>query len=187
MTIAPLDRHDEDQRYSRWSRYNPPTCGGTLPRFILRLIDEDGSGECDGLSDGPDTVTYLAAETEASEDQVCRAIRKLIRLGLLECSDRVWDGCGYITGWRLTCAPPRPVPPPRVLTELERARVTFYTCTGRRQLRAEIAAGLHVCPCGSTTDLQVDHIIPLVRHGSNDLENLQVLCARCNRRKGVKV
>jgi len=40
--------------------------------------------------------------------------------------------------------------------------------------------------CGTTKDdaqLDVDHIIPKARGGKNELANLQVLCAKCNRTK----
>ena len=42
--------------------------------------------------------------------------------------------------------------------------------------------------CGSTFDfpfLEVDHILPIVRGGTDELENLQLLCSHCNRMKGV--
>lgn len=39
--------------------------------------------------------------------------------------------------------------------------------------------------CGSTSRLEVDHVIPLARGGSNDPSNLQTLCFPCNRRKGA--
>ena len=39
--------------------------------------------------------------------------------------------------------------------------------------------------CGSTQNLEVDHIIPLARGGSNELDNLQVLCRTCNRKKWI--
>jgi len=38
--------------------------------------------------------------------------------------------------------------------------------------------------CGATQELELDHIIPLGRGGSNTEENLQVLCAPCIRSKG---
>ena len=39
--------------------------------------------------------------------------------------------------------------------------------------------------CGSKKNLEIHHIIPHARGGSNRLENLQLLCRDCNRMKGV--
>lgn len=38
--------------------------------------------------------------------------------------------------------------------------------------------------CGAEKDLEIDHVLPLSRGGTNEFENLQVLCGRCNRSKG---
>ena len=38
--------------------------------------------------------------------------------------------------------------------------------------------------CGSDYDLQYDHIVPYSRGGNSaDVDNIQLLCGRCNRRK----
>ena len=43
--------------------------------------------------------------------------------------------------------------------------------------------------CGTrriATSLDIDHMVPAVRGGSNDVGNLQVICRPCNQRKGLQ-
>jgi 5-methylcytosine-specific restriction endonuclease McrA len=37
--------------------------------------------------------------------------------------------------------------------------------------------------CGATFDLQYDHVLPVALGGATTVDNLQLLCADCNRRK----
>lgn len=39
--------------------------------------------------------------------------------------------------------------------------------------------------CGSTDEIQYDHIIPVSKGGSSNVENLQILCGPCNRFKAA--
>jgi 5-methylcytosine-specific restriction endonuclease McrA len=55
----------------------------------------------------------------------------------------------------------------------------------RKELLAE--AGGVCTACGGTDKLAIDHIIPRSRGGTNDRENLQVLCTPCNSSKGAKM
>jgi 5-methylcytosine-specific restriction endonuclease McrA len=41
--------------------------------------------------------------------------------------------------------------------------------------------------CGSDFDLQYDHVIPLAMGGASSAQNLQLLCAGCNRGKGASL
>ena len=41
--------------------------------------------------------------------------------------------------------------------------------------------------CGSAEVLQIDHIHPVSKGGSDDMENLQTLCRSCNCRKGARI
>lgn len=64
----------------------------------------------------------------------------------------------------------------------------FCTTSANRKrlspkLRRRVLASGRCAKCGSTEQLQVDHIIPIVLGGSCHESNLQPLCAPCNRSK----
>ena len=41
--------------------------------------------------------------------------------------------------------------------------------------------------CGSTENLEFDHIIPVSRGGGNSMDNIETLCQRCNRSKSASI
>ncbi len=47
--------------------------------------------------------------------------------------------------------------------------------------------GAKCAQCGATERLQIDHIYPIALGGTNDLDNLQVLCQPHNGQKGPRV
>jgi hypothetical protein len=63
------------------------------------------------------------------------------------------------------------------------------TASGRDPRRHQAAIWLRdggrCRQCDTQTELQYDHIIPLVMCGSSNQENLEILCGPCNRRKSA--
>jgi 5-methylcytosine-specific restriction endonuclease McrA len=41
--------------------------------------------------------------------------------------------------------------------------------------------------CASDFDIQYDHVIPWSMGGADTIQNLQILCAPCNQRKGASI
>lgn len=52
--------------------------------------------------------------------------------------------------------------------------------------RALIAARPWCEECQATTDLTVDHILPVAKGGTHARHNLRVLCRACNSQKGCR-
>lgn len=61
--------------------------------------------------------------------------------------------------------------------------------TAWRALRQEVFErdGWQCTYCGSVEDPTIDHIVPLIRGGTNDMDNLTPACRSCNSSKGDKL
>ena len=93
--------------------------------------------------------------------------------------------------WEMPPPSPEYLERQRIRLEKFRAeqRVYYLRDNMRKEARKKLPEliardGNHCQHCGTTEHITVDHIIPLARGGTNDLENLQLLCKFCNGRKG---
>lgn len=64
-----------------------------------------------------------------------------------------------------------------------RSCLVFVRASIPLDLREAVLSVARCAHCGSTENLEVDHICPVSLGGGNDRENLQALCQTCNRRK----
>lgn len=74
----------------------------------------------------------------------------------------------------------RAVPPQVKRRERQALRANYANWFER--LRAEYGDGC--ANCGASNVLVLDHVIPIAKGGRSQYENLQLLCAECNRIKG---
>jgi len=80
----------------------------------------------------------------------------------------------------LQSAPQWAVPPQSKRRERQTLKRNY-----RDWYRRLAAGGAERCAnCGGEDDLVLDHVIPVAKGGASKLENLQLLCAVCNRIKG---
>jgi len=76
----------------------------------------------------------------------------------------------------------RAVPPQNKRRERARLRAQYRSWYGQLA-----AAGEECANCGATQNLVLDHVLPIAKGGLSALDNLQLLCALCNRIKGKLV
>jgi 5-methylcytosine-specific restriction endonuclease McrA len=79
--------------------------------------------------------------------------------------------------WQLVCE--------RRRLNLRLAKLTA-THTRADELKLINECGGRCAKCGDNGSPSIDHKIPISKGGSDGLDNLQVLCGKCNSRKGAR-
>jgi len=67
---------------------------------------------------------------------------------------------------------------------LKKRRIKFASEQAEKMLAIIHRDGHQCSRCLTTDDLTLDHIVPVEKGGSDDLDNLQILCRSCNSKKG---
>ena len=76
--------------------------------------------------------------------------------------------------------------PKRKLSPEERERKRWEYKRARMAPKVFEKYGEFCQICGSEDNLTIDHIVPISKGGTSDLDNLQPLCKSCNSSKGAK-
>jgi 5-methylcytosine-specific restriction endonuclease McrA len=68
---------------------------------------------------------------------------------------------------------------PQIRKEIRDNYDRYFMTIGRRD-------GFHCQHCHATRDLTIDHVVAVINGGTNDLDQLQLLCGSCNSTKNDK-
>lgn len=156
--------------------------GGTELLVMLALADVANQDSYVQAS-----VEWLARRTRCTEEQLIHVIDYLVASGELRPVGDI--ECRLKLGHRSND------PCYRIMIGADAARPDEHRCNATYtkqaispRLRAAILErdGRHCRHCGATEDLSIDHIVPERLGGTQDPDNLQVLCRSCNSRKGVR-
>ena len=72
--------------------------------------------------------------------------------------------------------------------KIAKQRLRMYAGLFTRDLRKTLINEDSKCfKCGTMLNLHLDHIIPISKGGKNELNNIQILCQKCNLLKGNKI
>ena len=64
-------------------------------------------------------------------------------------------------------------------------KTSYLFRKNRKQLLSEDGASCAACG-NSKRELQCDHVVPVADGGSDELDNLQLLCVKCHKKKTAK-
>lgn len=143
-----------------------------LQRKLKRLFALNNFSEFD-LAELLNKVCDIALEKTDPIEKAKRAIGKAKRAEKLE--ERVYSNTEVSAEGRKLSVP----------DQKSRVKRTYYPQSVRHQvfLRSEGKCER----CGGQRRLEIDHITPFAKSGSDELKNLRVLCRSCNQRSAIEI
>jgi 5-methylcytosine-specific restriction endonuclease McrA len=147
------------------------TSGLTRAEFDGFLVQQRTTPVALGICGGRKYWAFRDAFYSESEGLTADAVYALIVAAEMEHQERLKRQIERAKS--MVAQGPQDSPPQRGHISVEIRNYVFQRDSGR------------CVTCGSTVELQFDHIIPVKLGGSSQPENLQVLCGPCNRRKGA--
>lgn len=125
-----------------------------------------------GLIVGYSTFLLAVEVCNGEEDRLASTLARMSFLGIVEVDgDRV-RVCYFAN--------------PRYESDLARARREWNNLRPKLAPLVVAKFGALCRKCGCTSEITIDHIIPLSKGGGSGLENLAPLCRSCNSTKGAK-
>ena len=148
-------------------------------KFVLLAMADHA--DHDGNNVYPGDVRDIALKTGYSERQVKRIVSSLDAAGLIV---REQPGREATMIYRIEIANAERVdtsrPPSVTLRDI------WDKLRGSMAPMVYAKHGYFCGTCGATSDLTIDHVVPISRGGSNHMDNLRPLCRPCNSRKHNK-
>ena len=110
--------------------------------------------------------------------------------GMVEPARKLWhrgDGCGgLVTNYILDEFDKAGLNPQVTEIDINKS-ITAHAKANRLRYQVLERDAYRCQHCGDWHSLQIDHIYPASKGGKTELDNLQVLCATCNAKKGARI
>lgn len=143
---------------------------------------------CDDAGRHPASAKRLKMEVlpgdAVSTDEVTRWVRELIDVELIEEYEFEGDCFWQVTGWHHQKIDQPYIKHPDANGKLEKPSRRLGGKQRQLLYKKLVERDGEKCViCGSLKNLAIDHKIPRSKGGTNDIENLQLLCKPCNNEK----